>query len=72
MGVHLLEWVRTNWNYLGVMTSPASKKKKVSARELDVSNATRGIWLVKVPNYLAGAWKDATPDSELGKIKLIP
>lgn len=55
------------------MTSQASKKsKKVPARELDISNATRGIWLVKVPNYLADVWKDAEPDSELGTIKIIP
>lgn len=55
------------------MTSPASKKsKKSSSRELDVTNATRGIWLVKVPNYLADAWEGASPDSELGRIKIIP
>ena len=57
------------------MTSPAvssKKAKKTPARELETANATRGVWLVKVPNYLAEAWKDAEPDSELGKIKLCP
>lgn len=51
--------------------SPASsskKAKKVAARELDVGNATRGIWLVKVPNYVADSWKEAQPDAELGRI----
>ena len=73
MGCALIGVVRSIWNISGVMTSPASKKsKKVPARELDVSNATRGIWLVKVPNYLADVWEDAEPDSELGKVKLIP
>lgn len=54
------------------MTSPASKKVKkgVPARELDVTNSRRGVWLVKVPNYLAAAWKNAEPDSELGRIKI--
>ena len=54
------------------MTSPtpSKKSKKTPARELDTANATRGIWLVKVPNYLAEAWKDADPESELGKIRL--
>ena len=50
--------------------SPSSSKKakKVAARELDVSNATRGVWLVKVPNYVADSWKDAQPDAELGRV----
>lgn len=54
------------------MTSPAAKKAKrgAPARELDVTNARKGIWLVKVPNYLADAWKDAEPDSELGRMKI--
>ena len=53
-------------------SSPASKKAKraVVAREFDVANAKRGVWLVKVPNYLADAWKGAGPDAELGKLKL--
>lgn len=55
------------------MTSPSSKKSKaVPARGLGISNATRGVWLVKVPNYLADAWKEAGPASELGKIKISP
>ena len=45
-----------------------SKKAKVAARELDVGNATRGVWLVKVPNYVADSWKDAQPDAELGRV----
>lgn len=55
------------------MTSPASKKlKKAPARELDVSNAKRGVWLVKVPNYLADVWYGVEPDTELGKIRMKP
>ena len=54
------------------MTSPgpSKKSKKTPARELNTANATRGVWLVKVPNYLAEAWKDAQADSELGKLRL--
>lgn len=50
----------------------SSKKssKRVPARELDLSNATRGVWLVKVPNYLADVWKLATSHSELGVMRL--
>lgn len=55
--------------------SPASstkKAKKAVARELDVGNATRGIWLVKVPNYVADSWKEAQLDSELGRVTVTP
>lgn len=30
-----------------------TKEKKPSDRDLDLSNASRGIWLVKVPKYMA-------------------
>lgn len=29
---------------------------KEAARELDCSNAGRGVWLVKVPKYIAKKW----------------
>jgi hypothetical protein len=29
------------------------KEKKPSDRDLDLSNASRGVWLVKVPKYMA-------------------
>lgn len=73
-----MKQVCINWNGGGyylermlIMSSPSKKVKLgAQARELDVANATRGLWLVKVPNYLAGAWNDAQPDSELGRIKI--
>lgn len=56
--------------------SPASKKAKrgpgVQPRELDVTNAEKSVWLVKIPNYMADAWENAEPDSELGRIKVSP
>lgn len=60
--------------YLEVMTSSQKVKKGGhsigSARELGVANATRAIWLVKVPNYVAALWKTAGPDAELGKMRI--
>lgn len=41
-----------------------------SARELGVANASRAVWLVKVPNYLATLWKNAGPEAELGKMRI--
>ena len=53
--------------------SPSSKKtskSKQSARELDTSNATKGVWLIKVPNYLSEVWKEAEPSSDLGLMRI--
>ena len=45
-------------------------KKNRKTKELGVSNATRAIWLVKVPNYVATLWRNADPDAELGKMRI--
>lgn len=37
---------------------------------LDCSKAGDGVWLVKVPNYLAQKWKSAPDNCEVGKIKI--
>jgi hypothetical protein len=35
-----------------------SKNEEVKPeKELDVSNANRGVWLVKVPKYIAKKWE---------------
>lgn len=39
-------------------------------RELDLSNASRGVWLVKVPKYIASRWEKAPGDIEVGKLKI--
>lgn len=39
-------------------------------KELDLSNAGRGVWLVKVPKYIANKWEKATGNSEVGKLKI--
>lgn len=39
-------------------------------KELDLSNAGRGVWLVKVPKYIANKWEKATTNTEVGKLKI--
>lgn len=39
-------------------------------RDLDLSNASRGVWLVKVPKYIANRWEKAPGDIEVGKLKI--
>lgn len=39
-------------------------------RDLDLSNANRGVWLVKVPKYVAERWEKAPGDMEVGKLKI--
>ncbi|XP_015781611.1 general transcription factor IIF subunit 2 [Tetranychus urticae] len=38
--------------------------------ELDILNASRGVWLVKVPKYMANEWQNAPSMSELGRLKI--
>ncbi|XP_023020542.1 transcription factor TFIIFbeta [Leptinotarsa decemlineata] len=39
-------------------------------RDLDLSNANRGVWLVKVPKYVAERWEKAPGEMEVGKLKI--
>lgn len=39
-------------------------------KELDLSNAGRGVWLVKVPKYIANKWEKAPSTCEVGKLKI--
>ncbi|XP_028128657.1 general transcription factor IIF subunit 2 [Diabrotica virgifera virgifera] len=39
-------------------------------RDLDLSNANRGVWLVKVPKYVSERWEKASGDMEVGKLKI--
>lgn len=43
---------------------------KRAARELDVSGATRGVWLIKVPKYLSETWLAARAKAELGTMRI--
>ncbi|KAF9804101.1 hypothetical protein SFRURICE_020529 [Spodoptera frugiperda] len=39
-------------------------------RDLDLSNTGRGVWLVKVPKYIANKWEKAPGNIEVGKLKI--
>uniref|UniRef100_T1H645 General transcription factor IIF subunit 2 n=1 Tax=Megaselia scalaris TaxID=36166 RepID=T1H645_MEGSC len=38
--------------------------------ELDLSNAGRGVWLVKVPKYIAQRWEAAPSHVDVGKLRI--
>lgn len=40
-------------------------------KELDLSNTGRGVWLVKVPKYIANKWEKAPGTTEVGKLKIV-
>ncbi|XP_053214194.1 general transcription factor IIF subunit 2-like [Panonychus citri] len=41
-----------------------------STGDMDIINASRGVWLVKVPKYMANEWETAPARSELGRLKI--
>ncbi|XP_046991569.1 general transcription factor IIF subunit 2 [Schistocerca americana] len=41
-----------------------------SDKDLDLSNANRAVWLVKVPKYVANKWDKAPGNIEVGKLKI--
>ena len=47
-----------------------SKKASKEARKLDTTGAGRGLWLVKVPNYMSEAWGKAGQLQSLGVLKV--
>ena len=46
------------------------KEKKVSDKDLDLTNANRGVWLVKVPKYLADRWESTDAPINIGKLTI--
>ena len=46
------------------------KEKKTSDKDLDLTNSNRGVWLVKVPKYIADRWESVEPNATVGKVKL--
>lgn len=38
--------------------------------ELGLDNAGRGVWLVKVPKYIATRWEKSAGNVEVGKLKI--
>lgn len=47
----------------------SGSSSKAPARLLDVTRATREVWLVKVPNYLNDIWSKAEPGADLGVMR---
>lgn len=47
-------------------STPAASKPSLS--ELDLTNASRGVWLVKVPKYISSRWENAKEQTEVGKL----
>jgi hypothetical protein len=47
---------------------PASDAKPLFDKELDLSNAGRGVWLVKVPKYVACRWEKAPGNIEVSLV----
>ena len=47
-----------------------SKEKKTSDKDLDLTNSNRGVWLVKVPKYMADRWESSESPGVLGKLKI--
>ena len=39
-------------------------------KELDLNNAGRGVWLVKVPKYIANKWDKANGNIEVAKLTI--
>lgn len=42
--------------------------KSADLKDLDLTCASRGVWLVKVPKYISECWKKAGPGEEVGKV----
>uniref|UniRef100_A0A8D8PRW2 General transcription factor IIF subunit 2 n=1 Tax=Cacopsylla melanoneura TaxID=428564 RepID=A0A8D8PRW2_9HEMI len=40
-------------------------------KDLDLSFASRGVWLVKVPKYVANKWEKVPGNIEVGKLKIV-
>ncbi len=51
-------------------TPSSGKEKKLSDKDLDLMNAHRGVWLVKVPKYIADRWEKVADQTEVGKLRI--
>lgn len=51
-------------------TPTPTKEKKSSDKDLDLSNASRGVWLVKIPKYMADRWETIDTPATVGKLTI--
>ncbi|KAH8359733.1 hypothetical protein KR093_008619 [Drosophila rubida] len=52
------------------MSKDDKEKVQIIDKELDLSNAGRGVWLVKVPKYIAQKWEKAPSNMDVGKLRI--
>ena len=51
--------------------SAATKEKKVSDKDVDLSNRGRDVWLVKVPKFIADRWESSASGTNVGTIQIL-
>lgn len=54
----------------GASSSATELELAHAAKDLDVSAAGRGVWLVKVPKYLSEQWKKCPNGKDVGRLKI--
>ncbi|XP_017020481.1 general transcription factor IIF subunit 2 [Drosophila kikkawai] len=52
------------------MSKDDKDKVQIIDKDLDLSNAGRGVWLVKVPKYIAQKWEKAPSSMDVGKLRI--
>ncbi|EDV41577.1 uncharacterized protein Dana_GF17437 [Drosophila ananassae] len=52
------------------MSKDEKDKVQIIDKDLDLSNAGRGVWLVKVPKYIAQKWEKAPSNMDVGKLRI--
>ncbi|BFZ06561.1 hypothetical protein BsWGS_09600 [Bradybaena similaris] len=52
------------------MSLPTDIEMAHEPKDVDISAAGRGVWLVKVPKYLSEQWKMCPNGTEVGKLKI--
>uniref|UniRef100_A0A6P4FXT5 General transcription factor IIF subunit 2 n=1 Tax=Drosophila rhopaloa TaxID=1041015 RepID=A0A6P4FXT5_DRORH len=52
------------------MSKDEKDKTQIIDKDLDLSNAGRGVWLVKVPKYIAQKWEKAPTNMDVGKLRI--
>lgn len=66
----LEEPIKSKSSSAGSSTTPANQQNSNNSTHVDCSRAATGVWLVKVPNYLAKKWNEAPENSEVGVIRI--
>ena len=46
------------------------KDKSKNKGDVDLSHSARGVWLVKVPKYIADRWERAKDGTDVGQLRI--